>query len=173
MGFVMIEFFILYLLWYSQQLWQMVGVNQKEMSAALTLWQQNKCTYYPSLTSLPESPLTQTITVSREKSEAAVLITEMLVVYLSHTKDLCVSHFITRQKIHHKSVQILKLKTYLPKLLLNYMKSVVKPYYLCSLNLLIILFQLHPHWLVCYTWLCFYFTLLKYIFHNTAFRSIF
>lgn len=66
--FVMTEVFTVHLLRSAQQLWQVVVVNQREAAAAHTLWQQNKCSPCPPLTSLPGLPLTlQATKVSREK----------------------------------------------------------------------------------------------------------
>lgn len=64
----------------------MVVVNQKEVAAAHTLWQQNKCGPCPSLTSLPAPHTVDNKSEQAErKPEAAALIIQMLAAALTQS----------------------------------------------------------------------------------------
>lgn len=70
----------------TQQLWQVVVVNQKEVAAVHTLWEQNKCGPCPSLTSLPAPHTVDNKSEQAErKPEAAALTTQMLAAALTHS----------------------------------------------------------------------------------------
>ena len=106
----------------TQQQWQVVVVNQKEVAAAHTLWQQNKCSLCPPLTSLSGPPLTQKAkraSSEKRKPEAAALVIQDACCTSYTQTCVWVSRSIGHAKLwsrpplyesHHRVIQTLELK---------------------------------------------------------------